>query len=440
MADGESCEALRVLSELAAERREFMAGVANLRDSAADAGGLHPPVSVPSQGMPAANATAENGPDAGSADRSAIPELAVSTGSPLPPNGPATAAPPVSANASRPTSEALLQDAMRLIQSMAVVMQTTLQAPPARAERPRVKVDVPTYTGYHDRVSANEYLDRLQQYQQAMGLGDAEILERIVPVSLTDKAARWFRLVGERSRSMEDFRAKFRDEFLPANYEYHLRRELEQRTQHPDESLLEYVRAMDELYRLAEPLATNAEKVERVTRQAHPTFAAYLRGGGFRNLDELASEAKRIQGDILAARAYRPPPPAAHSLEPRCAWTGAHSARSNRTDGSVAVADEQFRDNWELSDRALHPYSYALRSAHATAERNQPRRGQHADPRPSAQPPLAPERDAPRDRGNQRQGRSNRCYRCDEPGHFVRDCRHPPPRDHGRSGNGRGRR
>ncbi|KAH6948926.1 hypothetical protein HPB50_027148 [Hyalomma asiaticum] len=62
---------------------------------------------------------------------------------------------------------------------------------------------------------------------------------------------------------------------------------------------------MDEFYRIADPSAPNCEKVERVMRQAHPTFAVYLRGSEFRDLDELASEAKRIQADILASRAYR---------------------------------------------------------------------------------------------------------------------------------------
>lgn len=67
-----------------------------------------------------------------------------------------------------------------------------------------------------------------------------------------------------------------------------MRRELELPTQAPDESLQELVRAMDELFAIAEPLASNEERVERVIRQAHPTFSAYLRGGRFRDLEELA--------------------------------------------------------------------------------------------------------------------------------------------------------
>lgn len=60
-------------------------------------------------------------------------------------------------------------------------------------------------------------------------------------------------------------------EFFPANYYWCLRRELELHTQHLEESLLQYVRAMDEPYRLANPLATDTEKVERVTRCLRPT-------------------------------------------------------------------------------------------------------------------------------------------------------------------------
>lgn len=232
----------------------------------------------------------------------------------------------------------LLENAARVIESLTGALQTTALAP--QAHRPPVRIPVPTYRGYADRASATDFLEELRKYQRAMGMTDREILERILPISLVDEAARWFRLVGDQPGTLDQFREAFRREFLPADYERRMRRELEQRTQHPDESLLEFVRAMQELFELAEPSAPNAERVERVIRQSHPTFAAYLRGGRFRDLNELASEARRIQGDILAARAYRPPPPASAALEPRCAYIrgthfpvgrGATSSQTTRT-------------------------------------------------------------------------------------------------------------
>ncbi|KAH6924642.1 hypothetical protein HPB50_020875 [Hyalomma asiaticum] len=101
------------------------------------------------------------------------------------------------------------------------------------------------------------------------------------------------------------------------------------------------------------------------------------------NLEELAAAAKRIQGDILAARAYRPPPSAAMSVEPRCAWNGgATAAQARRADASATFADEQVPRGWELSDRALDPYAYALRTAHDSPVRDAPRQEREAGTRP----------------------------------------------------------
>ncbi|CAN7952207.1 unnamed protein product, partial [Ixodes pacificus] len=254
----------------------------------------------------------------------------------------------------------LLDNAARVIESLTGALQTATRPPPPT--RPPVRIPIPTYRGYGDRVSATDFLEDLKSYQQAMGMSDNEILERILPISLVDQAARWFRLTGNQLLTIEQFRKAFRQEFLPADYERRMRRELEQRTQHPDESLLEYVRAMQELFELAEPSAPQAERVERVIRQAHPTFAAYLRGSRFRDLNELASEARRIQGDILAARAYRPPPPASSALEPRCAWNG-ETAPRNRRHEAAHYADGPGRNTYDISDRALDPYSYERRTA-----------------------------------------------------------------------------
>ncbi|XP_077564081.1 uncharacterized protein LOC144179532 [Haemaphysalis longicornis] len=252
-----------------------------------------------------------------------------------------------------------------MVQSLSGAVEALLTA--RKPIRPAIKLTAPTYRGYGDLTSARDFLDSLAHYQQAMGLDDEEILTRIVPVALTETAARWYRLSGHHAANFGEFRAAFLREFLPADYERRMRRELELRTQAPEESLQEFVRAMDELFAIAEFHASNEERVERVIRQAHTTFSAYLCGGRFRDLEKLAVEAKRIQGDILAARAYRPPPPASESLDPRCAWSGPLPLprRHETADPSAARFSSGSDEVWGLSERALDPYTDARRAASA---------------------------------------------------------------------------
>nr|XP_050046372.2 uncharacterized protein LOC126543285 [Dermacentor andersoni] len=264
-----------------------------------------------------------------------------------------------------------------MIQSLSGAVKALSAVP--KCAHPAVRLAVPTYSGYGDLLSARDYCDSLVRYQMANRLEDQEVLERVVPVALTDTAARWYRLSGYRATTLEEFRVAFLREFLPADYQSRMRRELELRTQAPDESLQEYVRAMQDLFLVAEPKASNEERVERVIRQAHPTFSAYLRGGRFRDLEELAAEAKRIQGDILAARAYRPPPPASEALEPRCAWGGPVPLPERQQPGQAAFAATN-GCAWELSARALDPYTYGRRAACAA-----PPPEMHAQGRPSTQ-------------------------------------------------------
>ncbi|KAH6920382.1 hypothetical protein HPB50_028630 [Hyalomma asiaticum] len=77
-----------------------------------------------------------------------------------------------------------------------------------------LRVHLPEYSGYSDRMSAMEYLEALHRYQQAMRLDDSVMLASVLPVSLTAQAARWYRLVGFQARSMEEFRTLFRSDFL----------------------------------------------------------------------------------------------------------------------------------------------------------------------------------------------------------------------------------
>lgn len=109
----------------------------------------------------------------------------------------------------------LLQNAAQIVQSLSGAVEALLTA------------RKPIYPGYGDLMSARDFLDSLAHYQQAMGLDDEEILTRIIPVALTETAARWQRLSGHRAVNFGKFCAAFLREFLPADYERRMRRELE---------------------------------------------------------------------------------------------------------------------------------------------------------------------------------------------------------------------
>lgn len=199
---------------------------------------------------------------------------------------------------------------------------------------------------------------------------------------------------------------------------------------------------MEDLFLVAEPNASNEERVERVIRQAHPTFSAYLRGGRFRNLEDLAVEAKRIQGDIIAARAYRPPPPASEALEPSCAWRGPEPFPQRQQPGQAAFAAAS-GCVWELSARALDPYTHGRRAACAAPPTETHAQGRfstqriaegNARYRPSGQPASRPRQGAEAAPPRERYRGGVRCFRCQQRGHIARDC--TAPRSPVRPGNG----
>ncbi|XP_049528712.1 uncharacterized protein LOC125947611 [Dermacentor silvarum] len=327
-----------------------------------------------------------------------------------------------------------------MIQALSGAVKTLSAVP--KCAHPAVRLAVPTYSGYGDLLSARDYCYSLARYQRALGLNDQDVLGRVVPVALTDSAARWYRLSGHRATTLEEFRAAFLREFLPADYESRMRRELGLRTQAPDESLQEYVRAMQDLFLIAEPNASNEERVERVIRQAHPTFSAYLRGGRFRNLEELAAEAKRIQGDIIAARAYRPPPPASEALEPSCAWRGPEPFPQRQQPGQAAFAAAN-GCVWELSARALDPCTHGKRAACAAPPTETHAQGRfstqriaegNARYRPIGQAASRPRQGAEAAPPRERYRGGVRCFRCQQRGHIARDC--TAPRSPVRPGNG----
>lgn len=439
---------LMLLADLCGQAREIPRCIASTASTAAAGAARVPPLHGPYATADAACAATGISEGSGFHERStsvdavrsppvrqAYANAAASDTAPLVPVGTPAAA----------VSEGKSADAATIAKALASAVQQVLQA--ARSPAPRAQLPVPTYSGYGDQMSVNAFLLALSRYEQATGISESEVLHRVLPAALVDHAARWYRMIGHTARTMDDFRTMFREEFLPFDYQPRMRRELELRTQAPDESLVEYVRAMQELYEYADPYAPNWERVERVVRQSHPTFALYLRNCRCRDLNELAAEARRVQAAVAAAHAYRPPPPPVETLEPSCAWRGVTG--SGRAEIGSTLTPGQ-RERLDLSERALDPYSYGLRNAEAIRQEFLPApRAEHrtnrsddrsANARPgglpytgSALPQLpAPAHNTlrPGGRGAPEQPRTTRqaarssvgCFKCGQVGHFMRSC------------------
>uniref|UniRef100_A0A147BJB3 Putative retrotransposon gag protein n=1 Tax=Ixodes ricinus TaxID=34613 RepID=A0A147BJB3_IXORI len=298
----------------------------------------------------------------------------------------------------------------------------------------RLSLSVPVFSGYADGKSVAMFVSELRDYQAASGIDDETILTRLLPVALTDSAALW-RQRQTKFTSMSDFEARFRTEFLPPDYSMRIRDELRARTQHPEESLIEFVRALQGLYDIADAAAPDAEKVQRAIRQSHPRFHPHLRGRTFNNLDEMAREAITIQADILAELRYRPPPPQNMTLEPSFAWSG--NARVH------SVEREPDDSNQASVPRALDPRAYESRRCSGYEGIHSQRYSPSIDQDEFlASGPVTRSLGEARKSGtpHEADGRATpRCFRCGQPGHIHRDCseRQRPPQT---QGNGYGRR
>ncbi|XP_064482675.1 uncharacterized protein LOC135395364 [Ornithodoros turicata] len=292
--------------------------------------------------------------------------------------------------------------------------------------------------GYTDKKSVADFLDDLTAYQTGMGISDEVLIQRILQVALVGDAARWLRLQSEFT-SLQDFQERFKNEFLPPDYEYRVLEELHKRTQHPEESLSEFVRALQDLYSRADPTATEEQRVARAIRQCHPRFRPYLRAHRFETLEALAQEARSIQGDLLAELQYRPPPPPELALEPRCAWSGG-AASVERLHATGLGDNPRNSHNAESSHRALDPFLYDQRTIPAGTSLDRP-----VPPRSRGQPGLAAS-ETPRQRERHHPAppqpqAPNGCWNCGSPDHFRRECpRQRPNTRNVPSGNGRSRR
>lgn len=291
-------------------------------------------------------------------------------------------------------------------------------------------IALPKFVGYHDGQSPREFLERYAEYCDVCGIPTESRLQ-LLPAALDGPAKQWWRFVGGFSE-WNAFTADFEAEFAGVDYKAKLKAELDQRTQHPAENLKRFIHVIAEYYDRIGESVPEADKVERVRRQMHPTFQDLTAGMSFANLKDMAAAAGPIMERAWHRLRYAPPPPRGTQAAADLAFAQCEPSTNIAAGPNVSTPH-----NWSLQPAAVmatlqapEPYPSSTASAlqsnplHLTAAQGGRQRRQ-APPGPQGyfHGNAPPRHSGPQPRVNQTgAARQVTCLRCGGWGHMARAC------------------
>ncbi|KAL3203329.1 hypothetical protein MRX96_041945 [Rhipicephalus microplus] len=197
---------------------------------------------------------------------------------------------------------------------------------------------LPRYSGARDLQSPEEFLERLENFCLVTGVAADKRLTHVVPAALEGGAKLWWRFV-RGFDSWEQFTAAFRSEFSSIDAKRRLKAELEQRTQHPEENLKEFIYAIATFYDRIGEEVSEAEKVQRVLRQMHPQLQDLAEGHAYNDLAELVKAADGLMEWAWRRLQYRPPPLPSNQVARDLAFRPSQAPRP-----SLTAAAEHYGD------------------------------------------------------------------------------------------------
>lgn len=288
---------------------------------------------------------------------------------------------------------------------------------PSGGPLPRIAAQLPKFTGFSDRQSPEEFIERLENFCLITGVTTENRLSQVVPAALDGSAKLWWRFIGNFG-SWDDFKTAFRAEFASIDAKRRLKDELRHRTQHPEENLKEFIYTIAEFYERIGEEVPDSEKVDRVLRQMHPQLQDLAEGTQYANLSELAKAADGLMERAWRRLQYKPPPTRSNQVARDLAFRaqgnrdfpGTETAIPSTFAPALAAAvssatvamPSTYR--WPLHPAAIEPAYYRDQLSGPTTS------GGVADSvRPMSQ-------------WHQRQQGVDRCRRCGGIGHSARTC------------------
>lgn len=153
------------------------------------------------------------------------------------------------------------------------------------------------FSGEKD-LSLNDFLDQAEMLARSEGFTDEDLFASILHL-LSGRAYAWYREVYSTLYSWRQFKQAIRQEFLPEDYEYLLRWEIDNRVQGKDETFGSYLTAMKGLFKCLERPMSEIDQLYAVRKGLHYSYAMSLATCEIRTLEQLGKICKRIDNTKL---------------------------------------------------------------------------------------------------------------------------------------------
>jgi hypothetical protein len=173
------------------------------------------------------------------------------------------------------------------------------------------------------------------------------IVKHKLPITMIDEAGLWLTFHNEIA-NWTQFEVAFNEEYGAVNYIQRLKKELEVRSQGPDEPLTTYIHKMTEMCKMIDPYYPEAEIIEKIGELMHPEYRQYVRGQQFTTLHSLEAYAKRVTQAFYQDKTYKLPPSMEESVEKSFCY-------NSRREKSVKFGSGDKTQSNSVSLSALNP-------------------------------------------------------------------------------------
>lgn len=157
-----------------------------------------------------------------------------------------------------------------------------------------------SFSGERDGLHLYDFLSQIALFQRSEKVTDTEMMYSIIHL-LTGRARLWFMSVYEQFRDWSQVITEMKREFLPANYDYLLFTDINNRRQKEQETFSEFLTHMQAMFKCLSIPIVESHKLYIVQRNLLPRYAMAIAPLELRSLYELSEACRRIDNATLHA-------------------------------------------------------------------------------------------------------------------------------------------